>query len=307
MDAGLSNCKRVKIVYFSGTGSTARVADCFEQSVRRRNMEVVKCELRVGESCSGEKEDLLFLVYAVHACNAPEPVYEWIKETPDVKGTRAVVISVSGGGEITPNTACRVGCIKRLQKKGYTVVYEKMLVMPSNWIVQTKDGLAIRLLEVLPARVERIVQDVIAGISHRTKPGMLDRFISWAGELEKIGARSFGRRIKAGGGCNGCGRCEKSCPRGNVVLEGHRPAFGGKCIMCLKCIYGCPKKALKPGFMKFIVVKEGYNLQEVEKRMKSVEPAPVENLAKGYLWKGVKEYLLEPDTPGKQENHPSWD
>lgn len=129
-----------------------------------------------GRKPSGITEDMLVVLYAVHASNAPEPVYEWIKSIPKVNKTTTAVISVSGGGEIPPNTACRVGCIRLLEKKGYDVVYEKMIVMPSNWIVPTMDALAVRLLEVLPAKVGNAVHDLLSGVRHRTKPMLIDRF-----------------------------------------------------------------------------------------------------------------------------------
>lgn len=71
------------------------------------------------------------------------------------------------------------------------------------------------------------------------------------------------------------------------------PVFSGSCVLCLRCIYGCPNKALKVGAYKFLVIPEGFSLTELEMRMKDVTPAPVEELAKGYLWSGVRKYLLE--------------
>lgn len=153
---------KIKIAYFSGTGSTARVADTLEKELRGRGISVIKSEIRAGNTHSKDEEDLLILLFAVHAFNAPEIVYKWIASLPeDSRGAPTAVISVSGGGEMTPNTACRVSSIRKLEKKNYTVVYEKMVVMPSNWVVKTDDRLAIRLLEILPSKVERIADDLL--------------------------------------------------------------------------------------------------------------------------------------------------
>lgn len=103
---------------------------------------------------------------------------------------------------------------------------------------------------------------------------------------------SFGKRIKANENCNGCGWCEKACPRANIALVNGTPAFNNNCLLCLKCIYGCPQRALEPGIGKFIVIKQGYNLNAIEKNNQRDELDSVEKLAKGYLWKGIKEYLL---------------
>jgi len=72
-----------------------------------------------------------------------------------------------------------------------------------------------------------------------------------------------------------------------------KPVFENKCQLCLGCIYGCPCKALKPGISKFVVVKDGYSLKELEKRLPYEGQINVEELATGYLWIGVRKYLLE--------------
>ena len=287
-----SSVNKIKIVFFSGTGGTARVANIFQKSLEAKGKIVVKHELNIRNKIINDSEDMLIIIYAVHACNAPEPVYEYIDAIPKVDNKLAVVISVSGGGEIAPNTACRLHCINRLEKKGFNVIYEKMLIMPSNWVVPTIDGLAIRLLEVLPSKIEKIIDDLSSDVTLKTKPNLLNRFISYIGEFEKAGARSFGKRIKANQNCNGCGWCEKACPRANITLVNDTPTFNNNCLLCLKCIYGCPQRALKPGIGKFIVIKQGYNLNAIEKNNQIDTLDSVERLAKGYLWKGIKEYLL---------------
>jgi len=284
---------KVKIAYFSGTGSTARVADTLESELLGRGVSVIRSEIRAGVLPSYDEEDFLILLFAVHAFNAPGIVYQWIDSISNDKPVPAAVISVSGGGEMTPNTACRVSSILKLEKKNYKVVYEKMIVMPSNWVVKTDDGLAIRLLKILPSKVERIVDDLLVGVVHRTEPKFIDRIFSKVGEMEKTGTKFFGKKIRVNENCNGCGWCEKKCPANNISMLNNRPVFGRECFLCLKCIYGCPNKALKARAFKFIILKEGYDLKAIEKRMEGIEPVPVEDLAKGYLWKGVKQYLLE--------------
>lgn len=286
---------RVKLVYFTGTGSTERVAESLEKELVKEHISVNRFKLQYGQHPSNfsEQEDLLMILYPVHALNAPEPIYEWIRHAEQAKGTRAAVISVSGGGETTPNTACRVHCIKQLEKKGYRVTYEEMLVMPSNFVTATDDGLAVRLLKILPSKAAKIVSNLILDVNQRTKPNLFDRFLSAVGELEKLGSKMFGKSIKVTDECNRCGWCVKNCPQGNIQLNNGKPIFGSKCVLCLKCIYGCPQRALKPGTMKFMVIPEGFKIDDIEKRTADVPPAPVEALAKGFLWKGVKDYLCD--------------
>jgi hypothetical protein len=45
----------------------------------------------------------------------------------------------------------------------------------------------------------------------------------------------------------------------------------------------------------FPILKEGFNLEDLGKRMHQVELEPIEKCCSGLLWKGVKKYLLDHD------------
>ena len=284
-----SDWKSARLVYFTGTGGTGRAALCLMKSLEKRGIKVNITELTRGTYNSSSDADLLIVLFPVHAANAPLPVYEWIESVSVVNKKPAVVISVSGGGEISPNTACRSGCIKRLEKKGYEVIYENMLIMPSNWIVPTPDGISARLLKILPVKIDSILNDIFSGIRYRSSPKFIDRILSKVFELKKMGAKTFGRKINSNSNCTGCGWCEINCPRENIKLINGRPVFDIYCVMCLRCIYCCPYNALKPGMLKCI------SIEDIEKRMEGVLPPSVDESAKGYLWKGVREYLKDYD------------
>lgn len=292
------NCrKQIEIVYFSGTGGTAKAVDSMEQSLKNHGCDVHKSSL--DKRCNSEVErskqcdyscDILIVIYPVHAFDAPEPVYEWIDRQPRANRLPAAVISVSGGGEVWPNTASRAGCIKALERKGYEVFYERMLTMPSNIFIDTNDHLAMHLLKCLPIKTEHCISEILGGTRRREHPSISARTVSAILKLEKTGARQFGRRLSVTEACNACGWCEKSCPRNNIRMINDRPDFGGQCIACLRCFYGCPKSAIQPRFLRFLTVKKGYDLDKLEERMSGVELEPVEKLAKG-VFAGLLDYL----------------
>jgi len=82
------NIKKVKIIYFSGTGGTARVSSQLEKSLTSHDIEVQRTALDMPEieyrtsSANIQRDDLLILIFAVHAFDAPEPVYDWIHAIP---------------------------------------------------------------------------------------------------------------------------------------------------------------------------------------------------------------------------------
>ncbi|MCL2889623.1 MAG: 4Fe-4S dicluster domain-containing protein [Eggerthellaceae bacterium] len=281
---------RFEIAYYSGTGGSALVAAGLSDALHRFGCSGKTQFVGKGEAApSGH--DILFLVFPVYSSSAPPALLQWVEALPESPGTPAVVVSVSGGGEIVPNTASRLSAIRRLEKKGYRVTYEAMIVMPSNIIVATKEPLAVALLEVLPDKVQVIADEVLAGFERRTRPVFIDRFLARAGEIAMRYTKSFGKAIEASEACDECGWCGGRCPSGNIDLGTGKPRFGEVCHMCLCCIYGCPKQALRPTKYRFMLVKQGYSLESFSSKIPLQAPFDLEKEAKGFLWSGVKHYL----------------
>ncbi|NCB74576.1 MAG: hypothetical protein EOM51_07530 [Clostridia bacterium] len=280
----------VDIVYFSGTGGTERAAKCFKTSFEKVGREVTLSKVKDAPISFGEEDGLILLLYPVLAANAPRLVHDWIERLESVKGKRAAVISVSGGGEMSPNTACRAAVIRKLERKGFVVTYEEMLVMPANFIKFSGVPLSRLLLEALPKKVEAAVSRLESGFVTRSRPLPVDRLISAAAKLEQLGAVSFGKSIAVTDACISCGRCAENCPSGNITMLEGNPIFGSSCNLCMGCIYGCPTGALKPQMMKSAVLKEGFNLEAIEKA-ELPQNADINALTRGYSWKGVRKYL----------------
>jgi ferredoxin len=288
--------QKIRIVFFSGTGGTRLAAEKLAAHLTERSAAVCLQELGIGVQPDTDiKEDLLVVMYPVYAMRAPVPVYGYIKNHEPVRGLQAAVISVSGGGEMTPNKACRRRAIKLLEKKGYRVVYERMLLMPANVLTATPPAAAVCLVRALPEKTKKIAEDLLGGVTRRTKPGLLNRMISAVGVLETAGAHWFGRHIRAGKSCSGCGICAAHCPSGNIRLEGDRPVFGMKCWFCMRCLYACPEKALSPRYAKFFMIKEGFSLRDIERAAADENTPGCAEKMNGALWGGVREYLAEKD------------
>ncbi len=286
----------LQIVFFSGTGGTARVAARLAEAFTRRGIAVQRCALRA-KPCAPFTAEALALLYPVYAANAPQPIGEWIAAAPPGENRPAIVISVSGGGEVSPNTACRVATVRALRAKGYRVVYEAMAVMPANFLVPYSDTLSALLLRKAAPVAERIAAEVLAGVERHPRPLPIDRVVSVACLVEHLGSRLFGRSLHASPDCSGCGLCEANCPRGNIVLQNGRPVFGNRCVFCLRCVYGCPRRGIEPGFARFTILKDGFNLAAVEARTwDQTSFPPVEELTPGKALAGVRAYLLADET-----------
>ena len=285
-----------QVIFFSGTGGTRRAATAMAQALTARGCTATLTELD-NRPLPAMQAELLVLLYPVYAANAPQPIMEWLASLPECAGRTAAVISVSGGGEVFPNNACRVDVIRRLQKKGFLVPYEAMLVMPPNFMYACTDEACALLLRETSRRAERIAEALLAGERRRTRLHPLDLLISLVCRAEWIGSRYFGRQLHANEQCVHCGWCASHCPRGNITMKAGIPAFDDRCVLCLRCVYGCPERAIRPDILKSIVLKDGFDLTSLETRMagRTAFP-PVKETAPGMVLWGVRKYLLEGQT-----------
>ncbi len=285
----------VQIVYFSGTGCTRLVAETFRNQLLETEHRVHMVELHHDIAFEESDYDLLIICFPVYAFNAPQIVISYAKNTKSVHHIPAAIISVSGGGEIMPNLACRTSIKKILKRKGYLIQYEKMLVMPSNFVISTKPCLAALLIKILPIKISFIITELDLGVWVETNPGPIHLLLSLLGRIEIVGAKIFGKKIRISKSCNGCTVCFTHCPVANITMKNDRPVFGMKCILCLKCIYGCPTKSLSPGIATFVVLKEGFDIGTIQQTLPWNEPVDITSEAAGVLWLGVKRYLLNTD------------
>ena len=172
-----------------------------------------------------------------------------------------------------------------------TVVYDNMMCMPANMLAEVNDHLAIRLIRIIPEKVNGALDDILDGRIKRThfhKSALRKGLTS----MENNNSARFAKGFTIAEECSGCGWCAENCPTSNIVIgrETSRPEFLDRCTICMRCIYGCPLHAIRS--RSGMIFKNGFDLDAVEKRMEGVEPEPVEKCCKGLMFKGVKDYLL---------------
>jgi len=287
--------KKLILAYFSGTGCTKAVCDCFEEQLLNVGIDCTKINMVTCKQLDVEEADILIIFSPVYAFRLASITEKWVKYLPRVQNKSAIIISVSGGGEVSPNTACRVQCKRLLKRKGYKLLYEKMIVMPSNFAIQAEQNLNLDLLRILPYKVNNIILDILSGKERITSPKFQDRFFAVIGKAEHLGARFFGASIRATQNCNKCGLCIRNCPQKNIKMVNGLPKFGFHCMWCLKCIYNCPCKALLPGILKFSVLKSGFDLKKMNEKSKE-KPGDLEyRHYKNILWQGTIDYLCYDD------------
>jgi ferredoxin len=283
--------KKITLAYFSGTGCTKEVCLCFAQQLAKKGLESKTISLESHDPGTLKLPDLLVIFSPVYAFRLASITEKWIKGLPRSSRTMAVIVPVSGGGDISPNTACTIYSRRMLKKKGYHLIYERMIVMPSNFGTDAGEEINQKLLRILPEKAKEMIEDILNGEHHFLMAKPQDRFLAALGKGEHLGAKLFGASIHPSPQCTHCGRCAQKCPARNIKMDHGIPKFGFRCILCLRCIYSCPVHVLKPGILSSAVLKDGFHLQELKKQGPDDSgPEQTESHLKG-AWKGVSDYL----------------
>lgn len=287
---------KIAIAYYTGTGGTERAAKLFAASFALQGAESELFWIR--RSPDGglpplidQEADRTVVLFPVHSLNAPALVFEWLNQAGEALQQKAAVISVSGGGAMFPNNACRFEVIRELEAKGFDVTYEAMLVLPPNCLIRTPEEVSAALLAILPQKVEEISEDLVAGKTCRQRPGALEKTLAHWGRSYEKGAKKFGSHIRVGESCTRCGICIEHCPTSNILLAEEGVRFLDRCHACLSCVYRCPNQALHPTAWKSVVLKEGYRLEDWDHPTPPIDGPGVDKLIKGLIWLGVRRYL----------------
>lgn len=284
---------------FSGTGNTHKVCHAIMDEWRRQGVECKyvniqkDCEVRDPNAF-----DRIVIGYPVHAFNAPQPVFDFIKRMPDCAGERLVYLVKTSGEPLRLNDGSCAKVYDLLHKKGYTVAGEYHYVMPYNMIFRHSDGMAARMWQAARRRIPFDAADMLAGKVTKLKKGAAKRLVSFVFRIEHPAMHMIGKGFKVTPACTGCGKCARGCPQKNITMAGGRPVFGNHCIGCVKCSFGCPEGAIKIGVLNGWRVNGSYNFDGV--------PATDEEVCR-YCHKSYIRYFREAEKyplPGGEERPP---
>lgn len=290
--------KSVRIVYFSGTGSSRYAVSKIKMAFEEKGVRVVVEEInRNPKEKKKITEDMLVLLAPVYGFRLVNILEKWVRNLELSSGLVCGILPVSGGGDISPNTACCVAIKRLLERKKIEVVYEDMITMPSNFAAQCEDSVNAALMACMENKALTIVHNILTGRRKSIHVHPLDYCWAWLGRGEHLGAKVFGRRIRVRPECTGCGKCMRECPQSNIRRVEGKPRFGWRCMWCMKCLYTCPEKALEPGIMKFSVIKSGYPLYHYiadgTKEDSGATQDYLNEISYPRLWQGVIDYIQE--------------
>lgn len=259
--------RRVGLCYFSGTGNTEIVTELLEAAFECHSVAVKT--VRVEDVLKGRAQldlescDMIGLGHPIHGLDAPRIVYRFVNALPLVND-RPTFVFKSAADTVRINHGASKALIRRLEDKGYRVFYDRIICMPSNWLVGYDDRLAKQLYEAAIAKTAHMCQEILAGRERTLQiHPVLGAIARGVHKGEDWGARMFGKELHASEACTRCGQCVELCPAGNIRWEKGRIRFGWDCMWCMRCIYACPQKAISPRLSKLLVLKQGYDIRAI--------------------------------------------
>lgn len=234
------------ILYFTGTGNSKYCARLLADALQE---ECVDSFHYIRDGIAGEfvSQRPWVFVCPTYSWQIPRVFGEFLRSAT-FSGCRDAYFVMTCGGEIGNAPAANLALCR---EKGLICHGTFSIRMPDNYIVlfpAPKEDDIRSCLEQAGPSVRQCAGQILAGQDlPARKPGLGDRIKS--GLVNQLFYRynMQPKRFTVSQACVSCGRCERSCPLGNIRLEGGKPVWGDRCTHCMACLCGCPAEAIDYG------------------------------------------------------------
>lgn len=259
--------KSIILFYFSGTGNTKYVSKMLTEELKQLggDVSINSIDSTIDfNNLNINKYDLIGLAYPIYGFGTPDIIFDFVKKLPTLE-TKNLFILKTAADYISINHSSSLKLSKTLKRKGYNLFYDRIIVMPSNWVVEYNDSLEKQLLKVVPNKVRHMSKELLTVEKRVYKPNIMLQFLSNGVSYfeENLGARYFGKSLYSNDSCTNCGKCIIECPKKNISTKDSKLHFSDSCIWCMRCIYSCPQNAIRSKGMGFCIFKGGYNLNKI--------------------------------------------
>ena len=288
---------KILICYFSGTGNTQKLVDCYANVFRTEyDDEVTVVRMEDKFDINVEDFDMLGIGYPVHAFNAPSIALNFCKRLPKLAAKKQAFIVNTSGEPLELNNISSIKITGILRRRNIIVNNEYHYCMPYNMIFRHGDGMAYRMWTTAQLLAPLDVKEIKQGTTHKLKRVFMGGFIAWVMRCEHWGGRLNGKQYKVDEHCVNCKKCINICPTHNIRLEDGKMKFGGNCLMCMRCAHLCPTDAIKIGWFNSWKVNGAYSF----KKPKSPDTKRYNKM----LTKAYKKYFEQTDKR-IAENYPN--
>jgi len=265
--------QRIRIFYFSGTGNTRIAATIFHQNLSNNNqttVTLIPIEEVLADPATIDLSnlDLIGVGFPIHCFNVPRIIFEFLNKLP--KASLKVFTFMTAADSFMLNHAAAFFVRQKLMSKGYDVLYQSLIMMPSNIFFQQAPEAIDQIFCLASQQIQVQTNDIERGKTRTLSPGIVLCLIAFfTSMVERGGARIFGKDLAVSSACNVCRLCVQKCPVKNIFIKKNRIAFHFRCLACLRCVYLCPQKAIMPRLEKFAILKNGYDPEKQWTRLQA--------------------------------------
>lgn len=248
------------IAFFSATGNTEFLAHKLQDKINTDTL----INISYIEPKTIEKNEHLIIMFPIYGFNAPKEVVEFAKNIPSSSFKKVSVIGV-GCNESSLNNSASRKIISILQNKNFYILVNTTIAMPLSFFKSFGDDKNKEIIQNATKKIDFLGINIKNNIKVQNNTPLNSKIISSIGSIEKHGAKLFGKELHVNNKCTSCGICWNNCPANNIYNKRNKPKFKLNCNMCMKCIYKCPQGAISPRFSKFLVLKQGYDINHYTK------------------------------------------
>ena len=212
--------KKLCLYYFSGTGMTKYIVEKLISEFEKHGVVIDCFKIEDANDRTGSLTDydILGIAYPVHSFNAPKIVIDFAKRLQKTAGMNTFIIHTAGE-EHKINYAASDLLIRILSKRGYLVFLNKLIEMPSNFVVKY-DGIRVKgILEKANKDMPNLANDIMELRHSVMQKSLGSRIIALLGRVEWLGTPAIGKFYYSDKSCVLCEHCIKSCPNKNIAVK----------------------------------------------------------------------------------------
>ena len=234
------------VVYFSGTGNSRLCAKVIAEALDDETLDSFPYIRNRREAGLHSVKPWVF-VCPIYAWLLPEAFAEFLEESR-FSGCRDAYFVITCGGEIGGVERHLKGLCREMQLNFRGVM---PIPMPNNYLLMSDLDTPEEAAAIIAAARPKMAEAarLIAAQSPFPAHGGGVLGVLKSAAVGPLFARfaTDARPFYTTESCIGCGKCEKLCPRGNIVMMDGKPHWEDRCMQCLACINACPEQAIEYG------------------------------------------------------------
>ncbi|HBN07119.1 MAG TPA: 4Fe-4S ferredoxin [Cyanobacteria bacterium UBA8530] len=224
----------MKVFYFSGTGNSLYVAKKF-------STEMYSIPQLMKEGRLEFEDESIGFVFPCYSFGLPRMVLDFLKKS---KLKASYYFGVMTYGNMAGSGLSHLEEISG--QVGIKFNYTAEILMADNYLPMFKmEDQSVKDSNAdIEKNLEEIALDIAARKNKLTRKGLASVtfsklvHLSYKGMLDEADKKFIVQES-----CNGCGICQKVCPKKNIVVK-EKAKFQHRCDSCYACIHNCPRNAI---------------------------------------------------------------